>query len=312
MSAQEHLNGQLFAGSIKGGTPQLFSTKEMLTDRARYPRGFTPDRLREVQATTRLNPQREYPPRAAAVAGVRNTLARSTASVEQMRGVKWYAGADMQNHGGAAGLYYGARQPGFGEGNRAILVGKGHEHGGTPIHELGHHVSEMTGTEHTEYLRPDQQGREEAFAENFAEAHWRDRRGRPAVKNRIQAHAWTSHGEYDAAGAGEFQAHFNEKRHESPAVQQRLAAIRAKELQAMGQHPLHPEGHVPGQLPLLEGDMAGTGGDERVRWDYTDEQRAAGLKRETDEAHLSPQATKLRAERLGGVPLRDVRRAIRW
>jgi hypothetical protein len=64
---------------------------------------------------------------------------------------------------------------------------------GTLLHELGHHRSFQTGTEHSEYASPEQRGREEAYADAYMLRHHVPRRGQPALPNQSayeSAHTW--------------------------------------------------------------------------------------------------------------------------
>jgi hypothetical protein len=65
-------------------------------------------------------------------------------------------------------------------GGQIHLLGdprQGRQMEGTLLHELGHHHSYQTGTEHSEYLTEGQMGREEAYADEYAGATHVPRRG---------------------------------------------------------------------------------------------------------------------------------------
>lgn len=296
MSAQEALNGTLFEGSIKGGTPQLFSTKEMLSPKARYPRGYTPERQREVHQNGPI----VWPPQQsgsasersrmsmAPVRRVRDNLARSAVPMGgEMRDTIIETGVEFApNHitgGQTAGQYHAPRE-GYGKAHR-IMLAHGQEDNPTLIHEIGHLDSFATGRGHSSYRTQEAKGAEEAYADDFAVRNFRDRRGRTPNPSGGYAKSVEA-GKTDPAFARQYRT-------------SRQTHIERTQAQ-LDRHPLLPPGHVPGQVPLLDGSMTGNheAGDERVKWDYTAEQKAAGVSRETDEAYLSPRAAQSRAARL--------------
>ena len=59
-----------------------------------------------------------------------------------------------------------------------VLIQAGYERDVTPIHEIGHHVSTISDTEHSPFRTARQQGQEEAYADEYAQQHYRDRRGK--------------------------------------------------------------------------------------------------------------------------------------
>lgn len=294
------VNGRLFEGEIKGGTPQLFPSAPFLTGRAKYPRGFTPERLREVQSATNLNPQAHYRPRAGAVAGVRDTLAASTAPVEHMRGtgpgsVHWYAGQGVEGIvGDNLGLYNDRG------GHGSAYVAPGQERTLTVLHELGHHVSHhVEKTEHSAYDEPVKQGTEEAYAENYADRHFRDRRGRAVSASRKseQGVEWTHDGKRGGPWGG-FGPAFKAKRQESPVVQRDNERTAAAHERMMRPIPPGTKNHVFGQERLLdrtEGGSRAMGSTVKPHpaWNYV-------YRGEDDPLH-DPEQNKLyakRAERL--------------
>jgi hypothetical protein len=210
------------------GTPQLFPSAPYLSDRARYPRGFTPARLRAVQSTTGLDPQWHGDEGAKDVAAIRDNLARSTAPVEHMQGVTWRTssraiGADEVGR-------YEPPLPWAAEPEAVIHVGPGQGRGGTPLHELGHHVShEVARNPHSAYDDTVDMGREEAYAENYAETHFRDRRGNPVRVTRRTAEDWTIGGQRGGRYGG-FHEGWDAERVNSPVLRQHHAQPRARRI----------------------------------------------------------------------------------
>lgn len=278
----ETLNGSLFKGSIKGGTPQLFPTRDMLSDKARWPRGFTPERQAEVadalghyrssrvardkvHRDKRLNGttlsqqgQRE----SGQIEAVR-TVARSTVPVEHLAGLrgKFRVVPPSELNGAVASGQY--------DETHGVQIAGGAHRGPTPIHEIGHHVSShILGTEHSAYEHPEQMGAEEAYAENYAEEHFRDRRGRPLSTPRADPSSWTRGGQRGGRYGG-FHEGWDEERKGSPAAARRAALPEKRP-------PGLPSGHVTGQMPLLDHvSTQGADGRTTVDWDYTHD---SGLK----------------------------------
>lgn len=288
--SHDALNGTLFEGSIKGGTPQLFPSAPLLSDRARYPRGYTPAR----QAEVRGNGPRVYGPQPT-VRRVRDNLARSTVPMGgPLRQTNVYANADFEkNHitgGTTAGEY---RPPSDTVSSHSVLLGPGQEDNPVLIHELGHLDSFVSQRGHSSYRTHEAKGAEEAYADDFAVRNFRDRRGRaPSPEGGYTGSVKA--GKTDPA----FARQYRDSRQTLPDERAQRIAHTEKLLNS---HPLLPSGHVPGQLPLLEGDMTGSpeAGDERVKWDYTNEQKDAGVQRDAPhEGYLSPRAAKVRAARL--------------
>lgn len=185
---------------FRGGTSQMSD--------ARFPRGYTPERLHEVAnvvggSITRgqgaksgtFRDHAYVHPATKEEAGRANNkpkrdlvdnIARSTVPVEDMTKADpgrrlhfWVHDSfdrrmEADNH---AGTYF--HEPPSHSNRHDIYLQTNAVRGDTPIHEIGHHVSHMTG-EHPGYATPAQQGQEEAQADNYAEKHFRDRRGKQA------------------------------------------------------------------------------------------------------------------------------------
>ncbi|WP_020142363.1 hypothetical protein [Terracoccus sp. 273MFTsu3.1] len=163
LKPKPNAQGTLFSG----GKSQIPAEK-------RYPRGYTPERMRAVQSATMVEGAQISPnvgPYMATRHDVLSNLARSSAPVEDMRKLHVQVGSLTESQEmaeqGKAGDY---RSGGGGWGRARVALNQ--IHGDTVIHELGHHVSHTQGTEHSEYALPSQRGREEGFADAYADKHF--------------------------------------------------------------------------------------------------------------------------------------------
>lgn len=306
------LNGQLFEGSIKGGTPQLFSTKEMLSDKARYPRGYTPERMRDVVENgprifgptvsgSQSSPAVIEARKAAALPArrVRDNLARSTVPMGgALKQTHISTGAEFdKNHitGGETGGTY--RHPTNPQFPHRISLAPGMEDNPVLIHEVGHLDSYVNERDHSSYRTKQAQGAEEAYADDFAVRNFRDRRGRPPTPDGGYTRDVRA-GKTDPAFAQQYKA-------------SRQTAVDHVQAELDRRHPLLPANHVPGQMPLLQGSMTGHGPDEVADWKYNaayeTDLPGAGLQRETETPHLTNNARAIRARR-AQVPLHKVKR----
>lgn len=172
MKAKPGSQGILFRGG-----------KDQMTD-ARWPRGYTPERLHEVlpsvgggskyytrgeEGTHGTGPDRRQ---------LVDTVARSTVPAHHLQNLQFLPGLLSVEGGEAIGSYR----------RKGTRVGEGtaHEHGlhlakgfaDTPhaIHEIGHHVSHEQA-DHSGYDTPEERGQEEAFADDYAQQHYKPRRG---------------------------------------------------------------------------------------------------------------------------------------
>lgn len=168
--------GTLFRGGTKWSSDQ------------RFPRGYTPERGHAVNDAFRFNvysgddlDQHNY-------RRIVDTIARSTVPIEHLAPRKSHTGQeypiDVQSH-------YGVLPKGT-HGRYAYLhpeadVWNFHDQlaiqpyatgTSTVIHELGHHVSALQGQPHSAPGTLENKGREEAFADDYAHEHYRDRKGR--------------------------------------------------------------------------------------------------------------------------------------
>lgn len=172
--------------------------KSMYSAEKRYPRGYTPERQREVQqalpetimggtVVKRTSPEDQaatgrfarYPE---AEARVRDTIARSSIPAEHLKGLDRIHGNVNE---GTAGTYWPARR----ELAIDLKSGSKDTQEAHLIHELGHHHSEMTGEgrlqsstlallnggapSHAEAAHRLSKGVEEAYADDYAEEHYR-------------------------------------------------------------------------------------------------------------------------------------------
>jgi len=150
----------------------------------RYQKGYTPERMAEVKKATRwLGPavHQGEPDWGRTFGGLhraQQTVARSTVPVEDMHGASihvlhpdLFAGRPGIKDG-AAGTYFHHRDTRKTPGE--ILVREGHETTPTVIHEIGHHVSQKSGTDHSSYDTPAKRGAEEGFADRYSDKHFRD------------------------------------------------------------------------------------------------------------------------------------------
>lgn len=307
MKAKPHSQGTLFQGghtTAGNGKP--------------WPRGFSPERRDEVVQAMDDWPGSKGFPQVHAILGSKhtngrlgyksaywggevsegvNTVARSTVPAEHIRGARYWFNQPEKHMSDAAGLY---RPASASDSAASIKVGQGRAGRTTTIHEIGHHASVLTGTPHNSNWRTSveesphdhyrDRGQEEGFAENYAETHYRDHRGRPLPELNTYAGKW---GE-DYRGGEEhsyaFDQGFSDERKKAPSAVRRRAENDAK----MNRLPTP----IRGQLPLL---------DKVTEWDHGKEQsptvRPADLDRPEsqmpsfDWKHRSPGRAPLRAPR---------------
>lgn len=148
----------------------LFSGGKAQMDPAkRYPRGYTPERMREVTSTVQFPDDhyshevgRDYYNRANAMQNV----ARSTVPASHLEGLTLKVlpskGALI---GGGAGVY---------EDDKRTAKVLQHSSGtATVIHEIGHHVSSKSNADSYGAGTPRERGHEEGFADRYADEHFR-------------------------------------------------------------------------------------------------------------------------------------------
>lgn len=178
LKAKPGSQGTLF----QGGSDQM-------TD-AKWPRGYSPERLHEVKAAVLPDKRiladepHMYPfDTNREKRKLVDNIARSTVPVHHMLGVQFQPGqtslamssSDPHDSAVPGGLYE-ERSKQWNE-PATIKLHEGVADRPTAIHEIGHHVSQETGTPHSAYGNTRQRGEEEAFADNYAQQHYRPRRG---------------------------------------------------------------------------------------------------------------------------------------
>lgn len=203
--------GTLFGGGTKHLSDQ------------RWPRGYTPDRQKEVAdavvrpsvavytdergaVVSRGTQSKEFKDRKVNYGMVDgephiayesrqptrdlvDNIARSTVPAEHLGGLQWRHHAEehlkSNNPHTTTLAHYDKRGDALSHGSPVIRLRTGEETTDTPIHEIGHHVSWNEGMEHSEYKTGMQRGREEGFADKYAFTHFRDRRGNPMTDMRV-------------------------------------------------------------------------------------------------------------------------------
>jgi hypothetical protein len=195
-----------------GSQGTLFRGGTRYSSDARYPRGYTPERQAEVREQiqpTRLSGSFDPVGSQQQRARIADTVARSTAPVAHLQGLQWAhvnPGEAITVGDTAAGAYFESRdvKEGSVAAERAggvyrspamVAVKPEYDRTGTVLHEIGHHVSHEI--EQTEHSRPGNYshesahgGAEEAFADNYAEQHFRDRRGRQVERGTYGGGQW--------------------------------------------------------------------------------------------------------------------------
>jgi hypothetical protein len=181
IKAKPGSQGTLF----QGGSDQMTEAK--------WPRGYTPERLNAVH--DEIGPGRPARTATGTVVPVReerrkliDTVARSTVPLAHLQRVQFHPGV-LHAEGRAgerlgkntAGVYHPKRIRGTEYGSEVepaeIQIIRGESETSTAIHEIGHHVSARDRTWHSAYDTTQKRGTEEAFADNYAQEHYRPRKG---------------------------------------------------------------------------------------------------------------------------------------
>lgn len=256
-----------------------------------YPRGFTPERRDEVRdamgvssyllAGNRGKPSGHNGPgtRPDIAAGV-STVARSTVPAEHLPGAHYAFGQQLIGDNPPRGYYQRAVPNHENPYSRRshVVIGAGSAQSTTPIHEIGHHVSATSGNDHADYDTPSRRGTEEGFAENYAETHYRDHRGRPlGTAFTTSPEGWSRREEPEGqfggtyGDRGDFERAFTKERKKSPTGVREQAKIDTLMSST-------PKGQIKGQTPLLHRMTSGYPAQEHLaKWDYNDDGRAQGL-----------------------------------
>lgn len=182
MKAKPGSQGVLFRGG-----------KDQMTD-ARWPRGYTPERLQIARSA--VDPHNLYSKGERGKAhhtgpyrrDLIDTIARSTVPGEHLQGLQFHPGQLSLSSSGVEDPLGNYRPQGHRHGESVahkpqIGIRQGYETGSVPIHEIGHHVSHSTGTDHSAYDTSMNRGTEEAFADDYASKHYRDKSGKPQSSN---------------------------------------------------------------------------------------------------------------------------------
>lgn len=180
----------------------------MMSDRARYPRGYTPERLASVRKHSKnFNSSGQSSP--FETAQLHQNLARSSAPLGHMRTVGWWDTKPMSMGQDSAGV---PDKGGYFRDTREIRLQPEHSSNDVAIHELGHSVSAARGLPHSQYSTPQQKGEEEGHAQNYAQEHYRKpgRRGQTLPAQR--PHEIAGHAAYWPEEGPEFARSFTRKR----------------------------------------------------------------------------------------------------
>lgn len=227
-----------------------------------YHRGYSPERRDAVRSHTAVYASGPYPQRHAGANEMLDNLARSTVPLEHLKyplqihatePEASHAPEDFKN-GTAIGLH--TPRSDFGPNGAVIDVLPQHTRDSVLIHEVGHHASMLEGNEHSlHYSRQGQTGgREEAYADDYAAEHYRDRRGRSQPR-----------GDYYMGNRNSvFRDSYLVHRKTGPDAEHRVDERRRG---SMSQHEY--EGGLRGQLPLLDKVSDGYNPPRSApRWDY--------------------------------------------
>ena len=161
-------------------------------DSARYPRGYTPERMREVHRMPLEISSEGKAHRQRDAAMVEQMVARSTVPAGDVHPHHYYqpggpfgANAASDNEGFSLHVVVGSprakgggifRSPPAGTsrfGEVHIGPARGEWVGQALMHELGHSKSYSKGTPHSAFDTPRHKGQEEAYADDYAQTHWR-------------------------------------------------------------------------------------------------------------------------------------------
>jgi hypothetical protein len=173
----------------KGGQGKFFPDPKPIPEH-RWPRGYSPERMREVEggrdAPPGLSIQSAVTKRSkaafagpAGVARVKQVIARSTTPAEELRptgpGQRLSITTGSPKTGANAWASY-THKPALGRRPGEIHLGKEQDEnmmGQALMHEMGHFRSHMEGTPHFTSRAPSDFGKEEAFADENMLQRWR-------------------------------------------------------------------------------------------------------------------------------------------
>ena len=188
-----------------------------------------------------------------------DNIARSTVPVDHLSGVQFRTNVDQDRLGAptTAG-HYDTRGDAMSNGP-VIRLGAGYEKGSTTIHEIGHHVSETQGNEwrkNYSHSTPER-GQEEAFADNYADTHFRNQKGKPEPRGTYGGGEYAGHIERSP----EFWGGYRTNRHYAPDFGDRHAE-NEKYLSAFPEERTHPDGSV--DQPLIHREREYGGYDQKT------------------------------------------------
>jgi len=171
-----------------GSQGTLFRGGTKYSSDKRYPRGYSPERGHAVNDAFRYNVYSSEDLDDHSYRRIVDTIARSTVPIEHLAPRKnLYATEypiEVQSHHGVLpkgthGQYsYLPHDVDVHNFHDKLAIQPYATGGSTVIHELGHHVSAMQLQPHSAPEGLHMKGREEAFADDYAHEHYRDRKGR--------------------------------------------------------------------------------------------------------------------------------------
>lgn len=264
--------GTLFRGGTKYSSPN------------RFPKGYTPERQAEVAdavvrpsttvsltkgvTETRGVASNNFGDRKVRTSGdmsapmewqsnqaTRNmvdTIARSTVPVEHLSGTQFRLGSPAQLGPKVAGHFDKGGDALTKPGEAVIRVAPEHTQGSTVIHEIGHNVSHQH--EGNSFPRDADKfsGQEEAFADDYAEQHFRDRKARPVRQETYGGGPWAG----NIQRSDEFWRSYHQNRVGAMAKAE-FDADNARYYNKYPEEQQHPDGSM--DVPLIHKDYAARG-----------------------------------------------------
>jgi hypothetical protein len=240
-----------------------------------WPRRYSPERQQEIREAVHPATKAAYSG-SPGVRAILGTVMRSTVPAHQVQGVKFQEESSYgRNKGVAGGTIVGSYSPQLDRNNNferygSIKVSPGQVHADTPIHELGHHVSSITGRPSSAYNTVARKGADEGFAETFSENHYRDRRGRPDTNFQTSPANWSAG--LSTNSQVTFAKHFNKERIGAPSVvradaakQESVKNTRGGLLQGQLFYPTSKDHQSPGTYFYQHGSKE-TGDDKLRPW----------------------------------------------
>lgn len=183
-----------------------------------------------------------------------DNIARSTVPVEHLNGVQFRTnvGQEQLGHVTTAGHYSRAGDA-LSKGDPVIRLGPGYERESVAIHEIGHHVSSVEGNEwkkNYSFTSPEG-GQEEAFADNYADTHFRNSKGKPESRGTYGGGEHAGHIERSP----EFWGGYRTNRHYAPDGY--VERENKKYFSAFPEEQMHPDGSMDQALIHREREYGG-------------------------------------------------------